>query len=360
MLTTTLASRIPALRPVSLIRSAAELLHAMRMSRESAAFRSDASGLDRVLRLDAPRALVELQVATSWHRLAAGLTEQHPWLQSLADDPGELPATVGQAVAANAPGPDGVPIVAHIESMTLATADGELRRVNRHDHPQIFALVVGGQGVIGAPYSITVRLDSLEQSVTAGAPEEVLDLRAPTERRAPSDTVRLLAPPERAENCVERLRARLREWRIEPLALSARPVYAERETFLRWAARDYVLLRLTLPRPTQLGAKVRTEQLIRELIDEAIHCGGSYPIASTRAASRNQAAHCYPALRAFLAEKRRQDPRDCLVNDWYRHHLQLLSDDAVPVRWDDPSNAPKAKAPQEIRVHSDRVVAALA
>lgn len=357
---TTLAAGIPAPGPAALIRSAAELLHAMRMSRESSLFRGDASGLDRVLRLDAPRGLVELQASTSWQRLAADLAEPHPWLRSIADHPGELPATVGQAVVENAPGPDGVPIVAHVESMTVATAEGELRRVNRRDHPEIFALVVGGQGVIGAPYSITIRLDSLEQSAATRAPEEVLELRAPAERQAPAEIVRLLAAPEQAESCVNRLRERLREWRMKPFAISARPVHAEHETFLRWAARNYVLLRLTLPRPTRLGAKVRTEQLIRELIDEGIHCGGSFPIASTRAASRKQAEQCYPSLRAFLAEKRRQDPRDCLVNGWYRHQRQLLSGDTVPVRWDHASGAPETKAPLAARTHSDRAAAALA
>jgi hypothetical protein len=38
-------------------------------------------------------------------------------------------------------------------------------------------------------------------------------------------------------------------------------------------------------------------------------------------------------LREFLSEKRRQDPRECLVNAWYRHHRSLFSRESCVVKW---------------------------
>jgi hypothetical protein len=78
---------------------------------------------------------------------------------------------------------------------------------------------------------------------------------------------------------------------------------------------------------------VRTAQLRRELIDAAIAAGGSFPIACTPDASREQIEACYPQLKAFLAEKRRFDPHERVVNAWYLHQRELLRRESVEVRW---------------------------
>ena len=108
------------------VRSADDLRKAMQHARHSA-LAVDASGLDRVLRFDAARQLLEVQAATSWSVLVDYLAASAPELSLLMADEG-LPATVEESVTANAAGPDGRPICAHIEALALVTADGELRR----------------------------------------------------------------------------------------------------------------------------------------------------------------------------------------------------------------------------------------
>ena len=82
-----------------------------------------------------------------------------------------------------------------------------------------------------------------------------------------------------------------------------------------------------------IGGAVRATQLRRELIDSAIAAGGSFPIARTPDATREQVAACYPQLPAFLAEKRRIDPAEKLVNGWYLHHRNLFCRERCETRW---------------------------
>ena len=48
---------------------------------------------------------------------------------------------------------------------------------------------------------------------------------------------------------------------------------------------------------------------------------------------REQTEACYPQLKTFLAEKRRFDPQERLVNAWYVHQRDLLNRKACEVRW---------------------------
>ena len=312
------------------VRSAEDLRKAMEHSRHCA-LRVDASGLDRILRLDAARQLLEVQAATPWRTLSAYLGASAPELAGLAGV-ARLAPTVQESVAANEPGPDGRPICAHVESLALVTADGELRRASRHSNRELFALAVGGQGVFGVPYSVTLRVGSLRQSCAAPAPEAVLDCGAPACGKAESD-LSLLVPPERLDVLVARVREQTAEWRVPIAGAVARSTLPEEETFLRWARRKYAQVRLRLATPAGLGGRVRAAQARREIIDTVIAEGGAFPPAGIFDASREQAETCYPELREFLMEKRRLDPADRLYNAWYQHTRGLLGRDPVTVRW---------------------------
>ena len=328
-MTHTLAATLPS---ISRIHSAGDVLNAMRALRDALPARFDLSGLDRVLRVDADRELIEVQAATPWAALAARLAPEHSWAATLATAPGWA-GSIGESVAENAPTPDGRPSVALVESLTAATPDGELRRVSREINPELFALAIGGQGVIAMPYSITLRLAVLQHACMHPAPVAELAPDVAAEDPGEGAPLRLLVPPAVAADFAATLRTRLAEWLLAPLAIEVRAVQAESETFLRWATRDFALIAMTLPLPQTIGQRVRLEQAERELIDAAIACGGSFPIACTPAATRPQIEACYPALRAFLTEKRRQDPRECLQNAWYRHHRNLFSREACETKW---------------------------
>jgi FAD/FMN-containing dehydrogenase len=305
----------------SLPLSAQELCQSVR-----AAGRFDASRLDRILGVDEARGLVEVQSGTPWKTLAERLRPDDPRVRDVQT----TYRTIGESLACNAAGPDGRPTVSHVESFTMVTPDGLLRRVDRASNPGLFCLVVGGQGLFGAIYSVTLRLDSLERALAeAQAPTSAV---APVRASAARKLV-LLVPEARTEALIAGCRERCAEWRIELASVMVRRVRAEQETFMRWARSECAEVSIALDAGSNLGAEVRLTQLRRSLIDLAIALGGGFPIASSRDASREQTEACYPQLAGFLAEQRRIDPQQRWVNGWLRHHRSLLERERCEVRW---------------------------
>jgi hypothetical protein len=301
--------------------SALELRDAVRQSRQF-----DPDRLDRVLRIDVERDVAEVQAATPWTRVAGHL---RPGDENAARIGAGLP-TVGTSIAWNAAGPDGRPAVDHVESLTLVTADGELRRASRAANSDLFALAVGGQGLLGALYSVTLRLGSLARAMAEAAPFEV---RTAGEHKGPTRRLQLLLPPEAVEAYLQQAHAICEEWRVAVVRLELRPTQPEKETYLSWARRAYVQASITLGVPATLGASVRIAQVSGELLDACIDRGGSFSIAQTTDANREQVEACYPGLRSFLAEKKKLDPAEKMVNPWYRHYRGLLTRQACESRW---------------------------
>lgn len=302
--------------------SAAELCDAMRHNR---AF--DPARLSRILGLDEQRGLLEVQAATPWATIAAELRPGDPRASAVRTT---MP-TVGESIARNAAGPDGQPAVAHVHALTLVTAEGELRRLSRNRDAELFSLAVGGQGLFGAFYSITLRVETLAGAVEHAVRPERIVLGAG--QQVALSALELLLPPERLEGFIAETHARCRDWRIGLHSVDVRRTAAENDSFLRWACRDFAEVKLNFPACEVLGGQVRSAQLRRELIDAAIAAGGRFQIASTRDATREQAAACYPQLEAFLAHKRRFDPHERLTNGWYLHQRKLLSGERCDVRW---------------------------
>lgn len=280
----------------------------------------DAARLDRVLHVDTSRALIEVQAGTRWEQLAERLGRR---LAATC-------ATIGESIACNAAGPDGRPTVVHVESFTMITPDGQLRRIDRISQPALFSLVVGGQGLFGVLYSVTLRLESLARAVAEAQP--------PESRIAPSGAaharpLRLLVPPAELDALLKESAERCAQWRIAVESMELRPIRPEEETFLRWAGREYAEVSLRLGTGGTLGNEVRATQLRRELIDLAISHGGSFPIACTPEATRAQTQSCYPQLAGFLAEQRRLDPQQRWANPWLRHYRSLLGREGCEGRW---------------------------
>jgi len=289
----------------------------------------DASALDRVLRHDAPRGLLEVQAGGGWRTVAAALEQTRPRLGGLAAT-ATLPATVGESVAANAPGPDGVPLVAHVEALTVATADGELRRASRFANAELFRLAVGGQGAIGIFYSVTLRLDSLEQSFARA--EDAARQEPP--RAARGDSACLLVPPGALQAFLADARAYLDQRRAALLGVAIRATRAEHESFLRWAVRDYARVSLAFDAGATLGHCVRATEIRRALMTLALERGGGFAPAHCVDATREQLAAAYPTLAEFLARARRFDPAGRLQNHWARHCRRLLQPEPFEVRWE--------------------------
>jgi FAD/FMN-containing dehydrogenase len=322
--------RIPILR----VRSADELRGAMRQSRQSA-LAVDASGMDRVLRVDAGRGLLEVQAGTNWTLLAAYLAQRGIALQAFAALR-ELPRSVGEAVQQAAAGPDGLPVCAHVASLTLVMPDGELRRAGRDSSPELFGLALGGQGVTGVLYSVTLNIESLQASARQARDAVELCISDAAAAGTVACEIECLLPPEELAAFLAEMRAAAHEHRIALHGITVRHTLPDRDSFLRWATRDWAGVQVRFGVKPTLGAGVRAAEIRRLLLDMALAHGGSLPIRDPRYATRRQLETCYPMLGTFLAEKKRADPAGRLQNAWYREIVAKLRSEICETRWDRP------------------------
>ena len=124
----------------------------------------DTRKLNRVLFLDTGRGLLEVESGVTWpqileHLVAAQRGSEKQWTfaqkQSGADR-----FTIGGCLSANIHG-SGLtlpPFIADVESFKLLTARGNLVQCSRSDNPELFRLAIGGYGLFGFVYAVTLRL----------------------------------------------------------------------------------------------------------------------------------------------------------------------------------------------------------
>ncbi|HZO89944.1 MAG TPA: FAD-binding oxidoreductase [Chthonomonadaceae bacterium] len=124
----------------------------------------DMTRLNRVLRFLPDKGLVEAEAGICWPDLVQYLlkVQKHSWPQwGIAQkQTGADRLTLGGALAANVHG-RGLrmkPLISDIEAFTLLDAEGNLHACSRLENPELFRLVIGGYGLFGVVYSITLRL----------------------------------------------------------------------------------------------------------------------------------------------------------------------------------------------------------
>ena len=321
----------PQRTPTVRVRSADDLRNALRHAREHSV-KLDGSGMDRVLHLDAKQGLLELQAATPWTELTRYLASRKIAIDAFARMPG-APATVGESVAQATAGPDGLPVSAHVVAITLFTPDGELRRADRNAHPELFRLALGGHGVIGVLYSVTLSIESLLSSAAAAVAPVELRIEEEPAAPAPECAIECLLPPAALEAYLKDVRLLAGERRIALHGITVRRYQAEAETSLRWATQEWAGVEVRFGTKTTLGASVAAAEVRRALLGAALGHGGSFPIRDLRDATRRQLETCYPMIGAFLADKRRGDPAERLQNAWYRGLVATMRSEPCAVRW---------------------------
>ena len=318
----------PRRTPTVRVRSADDLRNALRHARERS-LNLDGTQMDRVLHLDATRGLIELQAATPWRELARYLASHKIAIDAFA----QMPATVGEALSQAAPGPDGLPVSAHVAAITLFTPDGELRRADRNTQGELFRLALGGHGVIGLLYSVTLSIESLLASAAAATPPVELRIEDGPAAPAPECAIECLLPPSALDAYLGDIRLLVAERRVALHGISVRRYRAEAQTSLRWATREWAGVEVRFGSKTTLGARVAAAEVRRALLAAALERGGSFPIRDLRDATRRQLEACYPMIGAFLADKRRGDPAERLHNAWYRRLVATLRSEPGAVRW---------------------------
>ena len=124
----------------------------------------DARGLDRILELDAERGLVRVEAGMMWDDLVRGLREMQRgnsrrW-SIVQKQTGADRLSIGGALAANGHGRGLTykPIVQDVESFELVDANGDLLKCSRTENAELFRLAIGGYGLFGVMYAVTLRL----------------------------------------------------------------------------------------------------------------------------------------------------------------------------------------------------------
>lgn len=317
----------------AVVRSARELCALLRRTDEHRPV-PDLSQMNRILRLDEHRGLVEVQSAARWTDLAcfladAGIAAGRELARAAEH---ALPATIGECVARNPAAPDGNPFVSHVESLAVVGADGELRCTSRDRHPDWFRAVNGGQDLIAVVYSITLRFDLLARAFACADPMVRFPAAGPLEGRIEGRS-RLMVPPAGLEAFLGELRAAFDDYRLPIHSICVRRASADRETLLRWATGELAVIDVSFPEPETLPGRVAATQVRRMLIAAALAHGGRFDLSTGMDASREQVEAAYPMFSAFLAAKRRYDPQLRLAGPWYRHYEALFRREPLEVRW---------------------------
>ena len=124
----------------------------------------DCRKLDQVLTFDQARGLIEVEAGMQWPALLAYLKESQrgrdrPWTFAQKQT-GADRLTLGGCLAANVHGRGlrMAPFVGDVDSFKLLNARGELLICSREENPELFSLAIGGYGLFGLIYSVTLRL----------------------------------------------------------------------------------------------------------------------------------------------------------------------------------------------------------
>src|SRR5712664_2795042 len=124
----------------------------------------DIRKLDRVLGFDMERGLIEVESGMQWPKLLAELTQAQrgrPKQWGFAQkQTGADRLTMGGCLSANVHGRGltGPPFVGDVESFKLLDPEGDLKECSRTENPELFRLAIGGYGLFGFVYSVTLRL----------------------------------------------------------------------------------------------------------------------------------------------------------------------------------------------------------
>lgn len=126
----------------------------------------DTTRLNRVLSFDPQTGLIEVEAGIQWPQLIGYLVETQketpgPQQWGIAQkQTGADRLSLGGSLAANVHG-RGLrmrPIISDVESFTLVDAQGEVYWCSRRENSELFRLAIGGYGLFGLVYSITLRL----------------------------------------------------------------------------------------------------------------------------------------------------------------------------------------------------------
>src|SRR3989441_5155512 len=305
----------------------------------------DIRKMNKVLAFDTERGLIEMESGMQWpqlleHLAAARFSGEKQWAFNQKQT-GADRLTMGGCLSANIHGRGLTlpPFISDVESFTLIDAKGELRPCSRTENAELFRLAIGGYGLFGFIYSVTLRLvprRKLQRGVELRTVDEIPrafaerirdgflygDFQYAVDDLSPDDFLRRRvfscypAVPDDTPMPPAQKELSERDW-IELLYLAHKDKPA---AFQRYAC---VVFNLHIEHTSR--GLIRAGDQFRRLIDLGIKYGGSWYPTYHRHALRRQVDACYPQLADFLKLKRKYDPEELFQSDWYRHYKNMFN-----------------------------------
>ena len=124
----------------------------------------DVHGLARVLAFDREAGTIEVEAGVEWPQLIGYLAAEQgpaePQWGIVQKQTGADRLSIGGALSANVHGRvlTKPPMIGDVESFVLVGPDGEAVMCSRGENEQLFQLAIGGYGLFGCIYSVTLRL----------------------------------------------------------------------------------------------------------------------------------------------------------------------------------------------------------
>jgi FAD/FMN-containing dehydrogenase len=124
----------------------------------------DTRSLERVLAFDRERGTIQVEAGIQWPALHAHMVSAQDGREAAwgirQKQTGADRLSLGGALSANVHGRGLTfkPIVEDVEAFTLVDGNGDVRACSRDENAELFRLAIGGYGLFGVIYSVTLRL----------------------------------------------------------------------------------------------------------------------------------------------------------------------------------------------------------
>jgi len=131
-------------------------------------------------------------------------------------------------------------------------------------------------------------------------------------------------PSARFGEFVAKSRETFLKYRPELLNITVRNVEPDNDSFMSYAHEESFGLVMLFHQGRDAKAEERMRDLTRQLIDDALDCGGRYYLPYRPHATEEQFLKAYPQAREFFAAKHRYDPAGIFENNFYLNYGEPL------------------------------------
>ena len=129
-------------------------------------------------------------------------------------------------------------------------------------------------------------------------------------------------PPEQLESFILVLQEIIPAHRENLLNVTIRKINEDKDTLLRYADRPMLSVVMLFSQERSVAGDERMQVLSRALIDRALSLNGRYYLPYRLHASEEQFRRAYPQADAFFQLKRKYDPDELFVNQFYLKYGQ--------------------------------------